>query len=180
MIHVLGVGNGTGSGRLDDLARNLSAVFRVRCQVREDSLDPGFAWDVSRAQYHSTKILERMVALPSGDCSRMIGIADVDFFVPIFTFVFGEAQLDGHCAVVSTYRLAEEHYGLPPNEAKLGERLLKEAVHELGHTFGLHHCDNWQCVMASSHSVERLDLKSAEFCDECAEIVRAECVSLGR
>ena|SRR5579871_562104 len=175
MIHVLGVGNGKGSGRLEELARSVSYILGVRCQVLKDILDPGFSWDAARAQYHSTKILERMAGLPNGDCSRMIGVADVDLFVPIFTFVFGEAQLEGHCAVVSSYRLADERYGLPPNEEKLRERLLKEAVHELGHTFRLHHCDNWQCVMASSHSVERLDIKSAKFCDVCWDVVQAEC-----
>ena len=52
------------------------------------------------------------------------------------------------------------------------ERLRKEAVHELGHTFGLRHCDDWRCVMASSHAVERLDVKSAEFCARCRRAVR--------
>jgi archaemetzincin len=73
--------------------------------------------------------------------------------------------------VVSCYRLEEEHYGLPADEAKLRGRLTKEAVHELGHTFGLGHCEDWRCVMASSHGVERLDVKGAEFCEECGRVV---------
>jgi archaemetzincin len=68
---------------------------------------------------------------------------------------------------VSTARLGEEFYGLPAREELLRERLLKEAGHELGHTFGLRHCPDWNCVMASSHAVERLDVKSAEFCTRC-------------
>jgi archaemetzincin len=91
--------------------------------------------------------------------------------VPVLTFVFGEAQLDGNCAVVSMARLKEEFYGLPPREDLLHDRLVKEAAHELGHTFGLRHCGDWRCVMASSHAVERLDIKGAEFCKSCWKAV---------
>jgi uncharacterized peroxidase-related enzyme len=92
-----------------------------------------------------------------------------DLFVPVLTFVFGEAQLDGNCAVVSTARLDEEFYGLPARSDLLRERLVKEASHELGHTFGLRHCADWRCVMASSHAVERLDVKGADFCAACRD-----------
>jgi archaemetzincin len=68
--------------------------------------------------------------------------------------------------------LEEERYGLPANVEELRERLTKETVHELGHTLGLRHCDHWHCVMASSHSVELVDVKQAEFCEECSEVVR--------
>jgi len=75
--------------------------------------------------------------------------------------------------VVSLHRLREEVYGLPPNPSLESDRLLKEAVHEIGHTFGLSHCDDWNCVMASSHSVEWLDVKSASFCRNCRAAVLA-------
>ncbi|MGA2599921.1 MAG: hypothetical protein ABSH09_23365 [Bryobacteraceae bacterium] len=96
----------------------------------------------------------------------MLGVASVDLFVPVLTFVFGEAQLEGNCAVVSHYRLAE-----PGRPELLMERLTKEAAHELGHTFGLRHCHDWNCVMSSSHAVERLDVKSADFCARCRKAV---------
>src|SRR5262249_45197761 len=103
--------------------------------------------------------------------ARILGVTSCDLFVPVLTFVFGEAQLDGNCATVSFARLKEEAYGLPPREGLLRERLLKEAVHELGHTFGLRHCADGRCVMTSSHAVERLDVKSAEFCAGCRALV---------
>jgi len=53
----------------------------------------------------------------------------------------------------------------------LHERLLKEALHELGHTFGLRHCVDYTCVMSSSNGVERIDLKRAEFCPNCAHLM---------
>jgi len=105
--------------------------------------------------------------------ARILGVTAWDLYVPVLTFVFGEAQLDGNCAVVSTARLGEEFYGLPPRADVLRDRLLKEAVHELGHTFGLRHCNDWRCVMSSSHGVERLDVKSADFCPACKKPVHS-------
>jgi archaemetzincin len=98
----------------------------------------------------------------------------LDLYLPILTFVFGEAQLEGACAVVSAHRLRQETYGLPPDQMLLRERLLKEAVHELGHTFGLTHCADRSCVMASPHSVEWIDLKTAEFCPSCLPTILAQ------
>lgn len=65
--------------------------------------------------------------------------------------------------MVSLCRLRNEFYGLPPNIPALRERLLKEAVHELGHTLGLPHCEDYQCVMSASHAIELVDLKTSRF-----------------
>jgi len=173
MIELVAVGGGVPPRRLDALAVDLARIFQVACQIRAGSIGVEAALDPARQQYHSTAILDKLRAHAPANGSRLVGVAAVDLFVPIFTFVFGEAEVDGRCALASTYRLEEEHYGLPADEEKLRQRLTKEAVHELGHTFGLRHCDRWQCVMASSHSVERVDLKSENFCDDCAVMVRA-------
>ena len=141
----------------------------MSCHVITSPLDGAFAFDQSRGQYHSTAILERLSRTVWGE-TRVLGVSELDLFVPVLTFVFGEAQLQGSCAVVSLHRLREEFYGLPASPDLLLERAIKEAVHELGHTFGLRHCPNWSCVMASTHAVERLDLKSAEFCASCARV----------
>ncbi len=131
-------------------------------------MDAAFAFSAERNQYHSTALLEAMRP-PEG--TRLLAVTELDLFVPVLTFVFGEAQLGGPRAVVSTRRLDERYYGLPANEPLLERRLLIEAVHELGHTFGLRHCRDWQCAMASTHSVERLDLKQPAFCAQCRRIV---------
>jgi archaemetzincin len=172
MIHVAAVGEGVAPRRLELLAVELERIFRVTCRVRREVVDAEPSRDAIRRQYHSTTILDRLRAIPMHPNDRVLGVAAVDLFVPIFTFVFGEAEVGGRCALASTYRLEEERYGLPPNEEKLRGRLAKEAVHELGHTYGLPHCDHWECVMASSHSVERVDVKQAAFCEECAKVIR--------
>jgi archaemetzincin len=155
-----------GLDLLEYLAAALARTFRTPCQIRPETFDLSFALDAGRQQYYSTAIIQRMERAVDPD-ARVLGVTASDLYVPVLTFVFGEAQLDGNCAVVSTARLKEEFYGLPRRQELLRERLLKEAVHELGHTFGLRHCADWRCVMTSSHAVERLDVKGAEFCRAC-------------
>lgn len=172
-IHILPVGPGVSIGLLDALAAALARIFRVSCHVQAGTqVDAGFALDTRRNQYHATSILRHIRHLEADDEVRVIGVTQLDLFVPILTFVFGEAELGGRCAVVSLQRLDERFYGLPRREPLLRERLIKEAVHELGHTFGLRHCEDWRCVMTSSHAVDRLDVKSPDFCRECRRLVR--------
>ena len=151
---------------LGSLAVSLANTFRMECRVRPERLDVAFARHDQRNQYYSTLILQVMqrLAVPG---ARLLAVTSLDLYVPVLTFVFGEAQLDGNCAVVSTARLTDEFYGLPGRAELLRDRLIKEAAHELGHTFGLRHCADWRCVMSSSHAVERLDVKTADFCRSC-------------
>ncbi len=171
-IHILPVGPGVPAGLLDDLAAALARLFRVSCHVREESaVEANFAFDAKRNQHHATSILRRIRDLEPDEEVRAIGVTRYDLFVPILTFVFGEAELGGRCAVVSLQRLDERFYGLPSQQELLRERLVKEAVHELGHTYGLRHCDDWRCVMTSSHAVDQLDVKGREFCRNCRKLI---------
>lgn len=163
-IHLIPLG--VGLDTVEQLAASLARTFHTPCRIRPQTLDIGFALDEARGQHYSTAILQRLERLADPG-SRLLAVTAADLYVPVLTFVFGEAQLDGACAIVSTARLHDEFYGLPPREDLLRDRLLKEATHEVGHTFGLRHCPDWSCVMASSHAVEVLDVKSADFCRTC-------------
>lgn len=170
MIEIVGIGEERlhpGVEVLDALAAGLARELRISCRVRAtQTIDASFAYDPVRNQHHSTAILRHMAAsAPKG--SRILGVAAVDLYVPIFTFVFGEAQLGGPAALISDFRLRQEFYGEPADPALTRERLLKEALHELGHTFGLRHCQDWSCPMAASTAIERLDWKSTRYCDAC-------------
>jgi archaemetzincin len=166
-LQIVSVGPGCPVELMDDLAAELASRMRMSCHVQTAALDAAFAYEQKRNQYYSTAILKHL--LEAGPAKgRILGVTALDLFVPVLTFVFGEAQLAGRAALVSTHRLTQEFYGLPRQFEMLRERLIKEAVHELGHTFGLRHCSDWRCVMTSSNGVERLDIKSAEFCIACA------------
>ncbi len=101
---------------------------------------------------------------------RVLGVTGSDLFLSVFTHVLGAAQLSGSAAVVSTHRLSPEAVGLPPDPWLLGERLVKEAVHELGHTFGLRHCRNPACAMFAANNPDEVDLRSAEYQGECRRL----------
>ena len=170
VLHLVEIGT-LETGVLEQLSKDLAVDFHQPCTILPLRLDPGFAFDAERLQYHSTQILERLPSLASEKTWRVLGITPVDLYIPILTFVFGEAQLEGRCAIVSTHRLRQEFYGLPPIEELVQDRLRKEAVHELGHTLGLHHCQDYRCGMSPSHSVEWIDLKEPAFCPACGTLV---------
>ncbi len=154
--------------QLESLAGRLASRFSVACSIRPDGLNGESAYNPARGQYHSTEILKQVLRDAHAESWRVLGVTDLDLYIPILTFVFGEAQLGDTGALVSTHRLRQEFYGMPKDPALLEERLLKEAIHELGHTFGLRHCPHYLCVMSASHAVERIDLKQADFCPACA------------
>lgn len=153
---------------LADVASTLSHAFKLPVAFLDAPFSLKGGYDPVRNQYNSTWILSRILDLaPSEDC-KILGVTSVDLYVPVLTFVFGEAQLQGKAAVVSSFRLRDELYGLPKNPERLKERLEKEAIHELGHTFGLIHCREPNCVMFTSTYAEEIDFKSKDFCPACS------------
>jgi archaemetzincin len=173
LVHVIPIFLPNHPAMLGPLCSHLGKTFGSEVVVRLLRFDPESAFDSSRGQYNSTTLLSHLLAESIGTQDRILGVASVDLFIPILTYVFGEAQLEGPAAVVSTYRLNNALYGLPNNDLLLQGRLQKESTHELGHTFGLYHCEDSDCVMHSSTYVEDIDLKSAKFCSLCAAKVRA-------
>lgn len=150
-----------------DLCPALENTFRVPCRILDTRLDPDFALHGERQQYHSSQILQRMQGFLSDESWRMLGVTAVDLYIPILTFVFGEAQMGGPVSVMSAHRLRQEFYGLAGDRELLLQRMVKEAVHELGHTLSLTHCHDYNCAMAPSHAVEWIDLKGRGLCKAC-------------
>lgn len=152
--------------RLERLSEQLSRLLGLPVSEHGQPLCMDELYDPQRDQFRSdllVSLLDRRFASEA----RVLGVTDADLFIPVLTFVFGEAQLNGRSAVVSTFRLRNELYGLPADLDLLEERLVKEAVHELGHTFGLLHCHNTTCVMQVSTYAEMVDLKPATYCPAC-------------
>jgi archaemetzincin len=153
---------------LEYLAISLPDVIGTMCRVADLGIEPSDAYSPARRQYHSTRLLTELAAFEACEGDKILGVADVDLFIPIFTFVFGEAQLGGHAALFSLQRLRQQFYGLPEDYRLFYERCEKEAAHELGHAYGLPHCASYDCVMHFSNSVEQVDIKAALFCTDCA------------
>lgn len=149
------------------LAQALGEKFQVQAEILAPPLDPAFALHLERQQYHSSEILAAMQRHVKGDTWKLLGVTPLDLYIPILTFVFGEAQMGGTSAIVSYRRLQQGFYGLPRDQDVLANRLLVESVHELGHTLRLTHCHDYQCAMAPSHAVEWIDIKDSGFCDDC-------------
>jgi archaemetzincin len=134
--------------------------------------DPEDAYDPSRGQYNSTRLLAMLDRGAGEAFDRVLAVTAADLFVPVLTYVFGEAQLRGRAAVVSLQRLRPEVYGLAADPDRLAQRLLTEACHELGHCDGLLHCHDPRCVMHASTYVEEIDLKTSSRCPDCARAAR--------
>lgn len=173
LLQLLPIGNVEGR-LLMELAPALAEIYRVPTEILSTRLDPDFAFHRERQQYHSSELLHAMQRYVELDSWRVLGITPVDLYIPILTFVFGEAQMGGPCGLVSAHRLRQEFYGLAPDANVLRNRLLKEAVHELGHTLDLTHCTDYQCAMAPSHAVEWIDLKDKSLCGACEALVFAK------
>ncbi len=146
---------------LEDLAEDLR-IFPAKVDVRKTAIIPEDAFDSKRAQYRSADFLN--ICLDMED-DRVLGVVSVDLFAEPLNFVFGQAVIGGRAGVISTTRLADQ------NQQLLRERVIKEAVHELGHTFGLTHCTNPSCVMFFSNSLGDTDNKGKQYCDDCLKKV---------
>jgi archaemetzincin len=128
---------------------------------------PAAGYDRRRQQYRANAFIAALCALHCPAAERVVGLTEVDCYAPGLNFVFGQAMMGGREAFVALPRLRESFYGLPEDAILFRERVLKEIVHELGHTWGLSHCANPHCVMHFSNSLHDTDVKGTDFCSRC-------------
>ena len=155
---------------LAHLCKMVAMTFGCRCRVGNTLPLPVSAFNTRRNQYSAHAILNY---LNHREGTLMLGIVDIDLYVPDLNFVFGLADTSGQRAVIALPRLRQESYNLPKDERLLLARAVKEAIHELGHTSGLGHCNNRSCVMAFSNSLSDTDHKGPAFCRQCRVLIRA-------
>jgi archaemetzincin len=149
---------------LDHVAARLAEAFRAPVTVWDAPERPRHAYDARRRQ-HASGVILRWLLEAGPSAGKVLGITDRDLFIPILTYVFGEAQLGGSAAVVSTARLVDGADAA--GQGPLLARLEKEALHEIGHAFGLVHCGTPRCVMSRSAGVKDVDAKDPALCPEC-------------
>lgn len=165
---------------LNKLKKDLKLIFKKYIDAVEISPDfISLSESKYERQYTASKIINKIIEHEEEKgFFRTLGVTEKDItkknlsLVGVVNFVFGAARKSVGVAVISTKRLREEFYRRPENESLFQLRALKEAVHELGHTFYLKHCKDNSCVMKKSSGTRSLrdtDEKSHSFCKSCLE-----------
>lgn len=154
---------------LDDIVSDINHEFHFPVIVKEQNIDLAEFYDHSRRQYDGNRLLKIIEELDFPGSLKKIGLFRVDLYIPILTYIFGQAIYKGNSGIVSLYRLRNEQYGMSPDQTLLVNRFRKVIIHELGHTFGLKHCHVPNCVMRSSTYVEDIDQKQKHFCSNCQD-----------
>ena len=156
-----------------EIGNHIGRIFGSQTEMIPILPNVDFALNPERRQFHSTAILARLAEMMPAGTFKVIAITEFDLFIPILTHVYGEAQLGGKAAIISLFRLQE---GLPSSGANpsIGNRAVKEAIHELGHTFNLRHCPEKTCIMHYCRSVRDVDRKSDQLCRHCTVMLNDE------
>ncbi|MFP4632047.1 MAG: archaemetzincin family Zn-dependent metalloprotease [Halobacteriota archaeon] len=165
-IDVVPVGDVDGeavSTSVDALERHFGAEVVTMPSVPV----PGDAYVDRTQQYDAEKLID--VATSAGRGAKNVAVTAVDVFYRQRNYVFGLAYLEGRGCVVSTHRLRMTADGgeIGDDRRTFLDRVRKEVVHEVGHTLGLRHCDNSNCVMSFSPTVREVDGKFERPCSSC-------------
>jgi len=152
---------------LNKIAEAVNHELTISVNIKEGHLDISEFYDPVRRQYNGNRLLKEIDSIYATDSNKTIGLFNVDLFIPILTYIFGQAYLNGRTSIASLYRFSNERYGIEADDKLILDRFRKEVIHELGHTFGLIHCHIPTCVMRSSTYVEDIDQKSASLCIKC-------------
>jgi len=172
-LTVLCIGN-VDTEAVQHVLHGLSQAFpEVECTLSERVMPiPKEAYNQARHQYHSTRILAKMIEyVEKLSIDTVLGVTAFDLYVPSLNFVFGEAHCPGKLAIISLFRLNPEFYGQSADNQLFYKRAVKEAVHEVGHMLGLVHCKNSSCVMFFSNSILDTDRKKSTFCEKCSTFI---------
>ena len=163
-------------GILIVLKKDLKRFFKkynIKVVILPDSLPLlDSEYNSEERKYDAIQVKKRLITHGKNkNYYRILGVMNIDISTKASKFLYGVADLPKNKsfggALISVIRLREEFYGWRENSAQFEQRVLKEAIHELGHTFGLKHCENL-CVMRSSNSLEDADRKPSKFCEECS------------
>src|SRR5215208_5988193 len=171
------------------LIQRLSKVFGDKVRINSGSLQfsslqslssittmpPTHLFDKARKQWISDSLLDWLLKSNEPDITtKVLAICDFDAYSDELNFVFGEAHLGGRVAAIYLPRLRDQFYVRKSdknNKNLFEQRVIKEAVHELGHMFGLRHCQISKCVMHFSNSLQDTDIKDDKFCERCNKIL---------
>jgi archaemetzincin len=149
------------------IAAYITGYLKLSAEILTPLELPVAAFDENLLQYDAAKILRSFESGPYDSYDKVIGVFDVDFFIPTFAYVFGEAKQGGRHALVSLFRLAKVQNGHYPPSAIVCGRAAKVALHELGHLYNLSHCEDKNCLMHYSGGLADIDDIPLYFCRYC-------------
>lgn len=161
-------------GKVDDkllalMRRFVEAAYVAPCKVMAPLELPGAAYNAARKQYRASELLSFLKKRSPRGAIKVAGITEKDIYTRQMNFIFGLADLGGKSCVLSAARLHQSFWGKPENDLLLYRRALKIIYHELGHTFGMKHCDKIQCAMCYHNSLPELDVSYVWFCPTCTQ-----------
>lgn len=154
------------------IAANIQAMLEAPVEMLPEMAIPEEAFQTQRCQYDAGLVLKYLAQFSFPHHSRILAVTDVDLCTPILTFVLGEAEMGLSLAIVSDFRLKHMEDGGMASEGIYFERLAKVALHEIGHTFSLYHCETPRCLMRYSHQLSHLDGLDIFFCERCSFMLR--------
>jgi archaemetzincin len=155
---------------LGKLKKDLENKFGFKIEIRNRVEMPDYVYNKEKDQYNSRIILNELTKLSFKNTEKILAITDLDLFTEDLSYIFGQAETSGKICLISSKRLNPKFYNKNFDKDLFYSRILKEAIHELGHTFGLKHCKNKKCVMHFSNNIEETDFKKSEFCEECGRV----------
>ncbi len=158
--------------KIFQMAKDLSKVIGSDIKININSFRylPNIPnlFNKQRMQCISDELLDWLLKEYNPDKNtKILAICDFDAYANGLNFVFGQTHIKGRALVIYLPRLKQEFYGQKKNDDLFYQRIIKEAIHEIGHAFGLGHCENRKCVMHFSNSLHDTDIKKNFFCDNC-------------
>jgi archaemetzincin len=151
------------------IAAHITGYLHLDAEVLSARDQPVSAYDERRFQYNAGTLLKAYEAIPFGDYEKVVAVLNVDLFVPIMSYVFGEARQGGKIALVSLFRLQAGMDDATSSSSRIYERAAKVALHELGHLYNLVHCEDHRCLMHFAGEIEQLDETPPYFCRYCLQ-----------
>ncbi len=167
--------NFIGSVKVNGLAnilKELEMLFLFPFKIGKEYEYPLYAFEPKRNQYYGYKIIKDLLTELHQDVVKLIGITDIDLCTPVLEYIYGESQFNGKIALISIHRLRQEFYHFSEDNLLLLLRIKKVLIHELGHCFGMVHCDDTMCAMYLANNIFTLDNKNDKFCARCSDYVR--------
>ncbi len=149
------------------LATEIGPVFDRSVDILKGMKMPEEAFNVIRSQHYARVVLSKLERAKANQREKVIAICEDDLYLPDENYVIGYGDHLPGVAVVSLFRIRQEFYGLPEDESKIYERLIKESVHQLSYVFKVGQCRNSRCVHYETSSMMEIDQKAKKLCDIC-------------